>query len=299
VQLDDGGSLEYDALLLATGAEPVRLPLGEGARVHYLRTLGDSRAIIRAAEGARTVAVIGASFIGLEVAASLRARGLDVTVVAPDALPLQRVLGDALGSFLRELHEEHGVRFRLGRTAASADAGGIVLDDGSRVDAELVVAGVGVRPDLALATAAGLAMDRGVVVDEHLATSAPGVYAAGDIARWPDPHSGKAIRVEHWVVAERQGTTAARNILGAGERFDAVPFFWSAHYDVTVRYVGHAERPERVEVDGDPRARDCTVRYVEDGRVAAVATIDRDRACLDVEVEMERALRTRTAAGVA
>ena len=293
LELDDGTSLSYGALLLATGADPIRLPLGEAGNVHYLRTLADSRAIIRASEAARSAVVLGASFIGLEVAASLRARGLGVTVVAPETQPLERVLGGALGTFIRELHESHGVAFRLGRTATSADARGVTLDDGSVVQGDLVVAGVGVRPNLALAESAGLLLDRGVLVDQFLETSAPGVFAAGDIARWPDPHTGQRIRVEHWVVAERQAQTAARNILGARETFAAVPFFWSAHYDVTISYVGHAERPERVEVDGDVRGRDCTVRYIEGGRVTAVATIGRDRASLEAEAEMEATLGSR------
>jgi 3-phenylpropionate/trans-cinnamate dioxygenase ferredoxin reductase subunit len=288
VTFDDGATMLYGALLLATGAEPIRLSLGEGVPVHYLRTLDDSRAIIKAAESAKSVVVLGASFIGLEVAASLRARGLAVTVIAPESQPLERVLGASLGSHVRSLHESHGVVFRLGRMAKAATTDGVELDDGSVVTADLIVAGVGVRPSIALAEAAGLAIDRGVTVNEYLETSAPGVFAAGDIARWPDPRSGRKIRVEHWVVAQRQGQTAARNMLGANESFDAVPFFWSAHYDVTISYVGHAETPERIDVDGDPGRQDCTVRYYENGRVAAVATIGRDRASLSAEAEMER-----------
>ena len=294
LMLDDGTSLSYGALLLATGAEPVHLALGDGAPVHYLRTLDDSRAIIKASEQAKTAVVIGASFIGLEVAASLRARGLDVTVVAPESQPLERVLGAVVGDFVRQLHEKHGVRFRLGRTAKALTPTGLQLDDDTDVPAELVVAGVGVRPNVALAEAGGLRIDRGVAVNEYLETSAPNVFAAGDIARWPDQRSGKAIRVEHWVVAERQAQTAARNMLGARERFDAVPFFWSVHYDVTISYVGHAEQPDRAEVDGDLRGHDCTVRYFENGRVAAVATIGRDRASLAAEAEMERRPGGRT-----
>ena len=288
VMLDDGTMLPWGALLLATGADAIRLPLGDDFRVHYLRTWDDSRAIVERTRSARTAVVLGASFIGLEVAASLRERALEVTVVAPETQPLERVLGAELGRMIRGLHESHGVRFRLGRTATGVDAGAVTLDDGTRVPGELVVAGVGVRPNLALAEAAGLATDRGVLVNEYLETSVPGIWAAGDVARWPDPHSGTPIRVEHWAVAQRQGRTAARNMLGARERFDAVPFFWSAHYDVTVAYVGHAERPDRVEVDGDPGAHDCTVRYFEGDRLAAVATVGRDRESLLAEAAMER-----------
>jgi 3-phenylpropionate/trans-cinnamate dioxygenase ferredoxin reductase subunit len=186
------------------------------------------------------------------------------------------------------------VKFRLGRTAKATVADGLQLDDGSIVPADLVVAGVGVRPVLGLAESAGLKVDRGVIVNQFLETSVAGVFAAGDIARWPDARSGKPIRVEHWVVAERQAQTAARNILGARERFDAVPFFWSVHYDITISYVGHAESPDRTEIDGDLRGHDCTIRYFEGGRVAAVATIGRDRASLAAEAEMEREIRGRT-----
>ena len=289
VTLSDGETVSYGALVLATGADPIRLPIpNAGTPVFTLRTLADSDAIIAAAGDARRVVVLGASFIGLEVAASLRARSLYVNVVAPEARPLERVLGPQLGDFIRALHEEHGVRFHLGRSAAGFGAHAVALDDGTSLPADFVVAGVGVRPSVRLAEAAGLAMDRGVLVDEYLMTSAPDCYAVGDIARWPDPHTGTSIRVEHWVVAERQGQTAARNVLGAGERFDAVPFFWSQHYDVAINYVGHAERWDEIVVDGDPAARDCTVRYVVDGRDAAMATIYRDAASLEFEVQMER-----------
>ncbi len=289
VTLDDGTALEYGALILATGAEPIRLPLpNAGTDVHVLRTLADSDAIVAAALGARRVVVLGASFIGLEVAASLRARGLDVHVAAPEARPLERVLGPALGDFVRALHEEHGVVFHLGRSARAFGRNAVELDDGSSLPADFVVAGVGVRPALGPAEAAGLALDRGVAVNAHLRTSAPDVYAAGDLARWPDPHTGQAIRVEHWVVAERMGQTAARNVLGAGERFDAVPFFWSQHYDVAVSYVGHAERWDEIVMDGDPGARDCAVTYRAGGRDLAVATIRRDMESLMTEIAMER-----------
>ena len=293
LHVDGRAPLGFDALILATGAEPVRLTTTPGAdlpHVHYLRTLRDSRAIIAAAQRATNAVVIGASFIGLEVAASLRTRNgkLPVHVIAPDALPLERVMGHDLGQFIQSLHQEHGVTFHLQQTATRIERDAVILANGERIAADLVVIGVGVRPRLQLAQDAGLRVDNGVIVNEFLETSAPGIYAAGDIARWPDPHSGAPIRVEHWVVAERQGQTAARNVLGARERFDQVPFFWSAHYDVSINYVGHADRPERVEVDGDASARDVSVRFVQRGKTAALATIFRDVESLNEEVAMER-----------
>jgi len=288
ITLDDGTRLDADAIILATGAEPIRLDLpGTGPRVMYLRSLADSDAIIAAAAAAKRVAVLGASFIGLEVAASLRARGIEVHVAAPEPRPLERVLGFELGDFIRALHESKGVVFHLGRKAQLLAAGKLRLDDGSTIDADFIVAGVGVRPRVALAEKAGLKTDRGIVVNAQLETSAPGIFAAGDIARWPDPHSGEKIRVEHWVVAQRQGRAAARNVLGAAQAFTAVPFFWSAHYDVTIAYVGHAERFDKTVVDGDPAKHDCTVRYSSGGKELAVATIFRDAESLHAEVLME------------
>ncbi len=290
VSTADGKTLAYDRLLLATGAEPVRLPMPgtQQPPIHTLRSLADCRTIVDAAESARRALVIGASFIGLEVAASLRTRGIEVVVVAPEARPMERVLGPEMGDFIRKLHEEHGVAFRLQDTVAAIDGHRATLKSGGTVEADLVVVGVGVRPRLTLAEQIGLTLDRGVAVNQFLETSAPGIYAAGDIVRWPDPHSGAAIRVEHWVVAERQGQTAALNMLGQSEPFDAVPFFWSQHYDVPINYVGHAEQWDEIAVDGDIGAKDCLLRYKRQGRVLAVASIFRDVASLQAELAMER-----------
>jgi apoptosis-inducing factor 3 len=290
VTLANGEKLPYDRLLLATGAEPVRLSLpgAELPHVRTLRTLADCRAIIGRAATARQVVVLGASFIGLEVAAALRARNIEIHVVAPDKRPMERVLGAQIGDFVRALHEEHGVIFHLEDTPAAIEAGKVVLKSGKTLAADMVVVGVGVRPRIQLAEKAGIALDRGVLVDSHLQTNAPGVFAAGDIARWPDPHSGDNIRVEHWVVAERQGQTAALNMLGGRERFAAVPFFWSQHYDVPINYVGHAESWDDIAIEGDIAAKDCLLRYKRGDRVLAVASIYRDLDSLGAELAMER-----------
>ncbi|UWU74479.1 FAD-dependent oxidoreductase [Bradyrhizobium huanghuaihaiense] len=290
VTLGNGDKLPFDRLLLATGAEPIKLqiPGAEQPHVHTLRSVADSRAIIKAAGSAKRALVIGASFIGLEVAASLRARKLEVHVVAPEERPMQKVLGSEMGDFIRTLHEENGVNFHLKDTVERLDGAHATLKSGAVIEADLVVVGIGVRPRLALAEQAGLAADRGVSVTEFLETSVAGIFAAGDIARWPDPHSRHTIRVEHWVVAERQGQTAARNMLGRRERFDAVPFFWSQHYDVPINYVGHAESFDDVAIDGSISGRDCLLKYRKGGHVLAVASIYRDLDNLRAELEMER-----------
>jgi NADPH-dependent 2,4-dienoyl-CoA reductase/sulfur reductase-like enzyme/nitrite reductase/ring-hydroxylating ferredoxin subunit len=295
IELEDGSLEGWDALLLATGADPVRLDLpGDNLpHVHYLRTAADGDALFAAAQKARRAVVIGASFIGLEVAASLRALELDVQVVGREAVPMEKVLGPEVGHFIRSLHAQHGVGFHLGCTPVSIDAEGVTLDSGVRLAADLIVIGVGVRPNVALAQQAGLAMDGasgGVSVDGHLETSVAGIYAAGDIAAWPDPLSGDRIRVEHWVVAQRQGQTAARNMLGARQRFSAVPFFWTEQYDFGLAYVGHAAHFDTVNIEGSLAAHDCKITYLRGNRQLAVAVVHRDLEGLRAEVEFERTI---------
>jgi NADPH-dependent 2,4-dienoyl-CoA reductase/sulfur reductase-like enzyme/nitrite reductase/ring-hydroxylating ferredoxin subunit len=289
ILLENGKALEFGALLLATGADPVRLPIegASDAQVNYLRTFADSRAIIAKAASAKRVLVVGASFIGLEVAASLRARGILVNVVALERQPLERIMGPEVGTLIRKLHEAHGVSFHLGDTISRVSGPTVTLSSGITLETDFLVLGVGVRPSLKLAEQAGLAIDRGILVNEYLETSVPGIFAAGDIARWPDPRTGERIRVEHWVVAERQGQVAAKNILGRRQKFDAVPFFWSQHYDMAINYVGHAEKWDAIEIDGSLDTRDCSVTYKKAGRTLAVVTISRDLESLQAEAAME------------
>jgi NADPH-dependent 2,4-dienoyl-CoA reductase/sulfur reductase-like enzyme/nitrite reductase/ring-hydroxylating ferredoxin subunit len=283
-----GERIGYDTLLLATGAEPIRLntPGFDRANVHTLRSLADSRAIIAAAQSAKRVAVIGASFIGLEAAASLRARGLETHVVGPETVPMEKVLGRELGEAIRGLHEAQGVIFHLGQTGTGFDGRTLTLSDGGELEVDLLILGVGVRPRVDLAQAAGLEVDHGVLVDAFLQTSAENVFAAGDIASYPDPRLGERVRVEHWVVAERQGQVAALNILGERQPFDAVPFFWSKHYDTSAHYVGHATGGEALEVEGSIADWDATIRFRRDGRLRAAVSVGRDLQNLEIEAEL-------------
>jgi NADPH-dependent 2,4-dienoyl-CoA reductase/sulfur reductase-like enzyme len=289
VTLSDGRSLGYDSLVLATGAEPVHLtiPGADLPHVFYLRTLVDSRRIIEKAKNARRAVVIGSSFIGLEVAWSLRERKLEVAVVGRDSVPLGKVLGTEMGNLVRETHEAHGVKFHLGRAPAAIHDRYVQLDDGTKLDCDLVVVGIGVRPNTRLAEEAGIATDNGVLVNEFLETNVPGIFAAGDIACWPDPRAGR-IRVEHWVVAQRQGQTAARNILGARESFTIPPFFWSNHFDLHIHYVGHGSGGDDASVSGDLKAKTASVAFRSNGKLSAVASVGRDRENLEAEVALER-----------
>ena len=290
VKLSDGTSRGYGALVLATGADPIALtiPGSDKPHIHTLRSLADCKAIIGKSATAKKAVVVGASFIGLEAAASLRTRGLEVVVVAPDARPLEKVMGPQLGDLVRKLHEEKGVTFQLGHTLKEIGDTEVTLDNGTKLPCDLVVVGIGVRPSIALAEQAGLKIDRGVVVSEFLQTSAPDVYAAGDIARWPDSHSGKSIRIEHWVVAQRQGETVARNLLGQKVPFRTVPFFWSQHYDMPINYVGYAEGWDQLTVAGNVAEKNCLVAYRVAGKIAAIASVYRDGQSLEAEALFEK-----------
>ena len=290
VALKGGEPLLYDALVLALGAEPIRLPIPgfDAPTAHVLRSLADAKAILAAAKGARRVAIVGASFIGLEAAASLRHHGLEVHVAAPEAIPLGRVLGDEVGAWIRGLHEAAGVVFHLGCNVEGWDGARLKLDSGT-IEADFLVVGAGVRPRTALAEAAGLRVDRGVVVDSRLRTSAPDVYAVGDLARFPNAATGDLIRVEHWVHAERQGQHAAQAILGDDAPFTDPPFFWSVHQGTQVNYVGYAEEFDPPKVEGSLQSQDAEVRYAQGGRALAVATVGRDLESLRAGVALEPA----------
>jgi len=285
VALESGERIEFDRLLLATGAEPRRLKDLDGNEVFTLRSLADARAIIEEAKAGSRAVVIGSSFIGLEAAAALRKRDVDVTVVSPEEVPFERVLGTELGGFVKKLHEDHGVRFHLGTVAAGFDSSSVTLANGDEVHADFVLIGVGVTPRSELAEAAGLAVENGVHVDEHLETSCPGIFAAGDIAAYP-AKDGRA-RIEHWTVAERQGQIAAANILGLNQAFDSAPFFWTEQYGVSIRYVGHAADWDDVRTEGELGTGGSVLRYYRGGKHLATASINCDRANLEDELRLE------------
>ena len=281
-----GDAVPYDALLLATGAEPRRLPTPgfDRPNVFVLRSLADARAIIAACANARRVALIGAGFIGMEAAAALRTRGLEVNVVAQDRVPLERVLGPDLGAFVTRLHRAHGVEFHLQRHATGFDGAVLVLDDGSRVPADFVIVGAGVVPRTALAGATGMQVQDGILVDEYLETSIPRHFAAGDVARYR--RGGESIRIEHWVHAQRQGQAAAANLLGARQPFTDVPFFWTHHYGLDLRYTGHAKDWDEIRFEGDPDRHDCMARFFRNGILVAAASVGRDIENLEVEAAL-------------
>ncbi len=274
VTLDTGVDLAYDRLLLATGAEPRRIPLPAGTeRVETLRTLADcDRLRERLASGGR-VAVVGAGWIGSEVAASARQRGLEVTLIDPSPRPNERIFGAEMGAFFRDLHARNGVELALGeRVESITDEGALVrvrTEAGRVVECDFAVVGIGVTPRVALAEAAGLAVGDGVLVDEALRTSAADVFAAGDVAAAWHPFYGERIRVEHWANALEQGPAAARSMLGEATSYDAIPFFFSDQYDVGLEYSGDARRSDRLVVRGAPASGEFLAFWLAGGRVVA------------------------------
>ena len=289
VHTGSGETFPFDRLLIATGGEPNRLsnPGFDAPNVFTLRTVADARAIgEHAREGSRAV-IIGASFIGLEAAAALRQRKVGIDVVSVEEVPLEHVFGAELGREIQALHERNGVRFHLSSVVESFDGHAVQLKGGETLEADFVVVGIGVRPRTALAESTGAQADHGVLVDSFLETSVPGIFAAGDIASYPQPVTGERTRIEHFVVAERQGKVAAANMLGLGKRFESAPFFWTEQYGVPIRYVGRASGWDAVTVEGDVQSGSLVARYFADGCHCATATIGRDQENLGDELKLE------------
>jgi len=293
VRCASGAEHSYDRLLLATGSEPNRLrePGFERENVFTLRTVSDVRTIGDLARPGAKVAIVGASFIALEAAAALRKRGAEVTVVSVEEVPLERIFGSEVGTHLQALHERNGVHFHLSSVISAFDGSRLTTADGTAIEADLVLLGIGVRPRTALAQAAGAAVDNGVQVDAFLESSIPGMFAAGDIAAYPDPLSGERVRIEHWAVAEQQGQIAAGNMLGERVPFDHAPFFWTEHFGVTIRYSGRASGWDAVTCEGDFDDGSFIARYFAQGSHCATATIGRDKENLEDEQMLERRAR--------
>jgi NADPH-dependent 2,4-dienoyl-CoA reductase/sulfur reductase-like enzyme len=288
VSFKDGAQLVYDALLAATGGEPRTLPVpgSELKNVLTLRSFADADAIIAAAGNAKRAVVIGASFIGMEAAFSLRTRGLEVTVVAPDRTPFERTLGAEIGALFQKIHESNGVQFRLGakvkRIVGDHQVEAVALAGGEKIEADMVLVGVGVRPATDFLAGVTLGEDGGVMVDSHL-RAADSLYAAGDIARFTDARTKESSRIEHWRTALQQGRTAARNMAGRVTDYDTAPFFWTTQFGATLTYVGHATQWDEIIFDGEVDGQHFLAFYVKGDQVLAVAGMDRDREMAIIE----------------
>ncbi len=295
VTLADGREFGYDRLLLTTGAEPRQIPIpgAELDGVHYLRSLADCDALRERLDAGGRVAVIGAGWIGSEFAASARQRGLEVTVIDPLTLPNGHIFGDRVASFYRGVHAEHGVEQLLGESVASfvGDAAieGVRTAGGRTIECDFAVVGIGVVPRIALAHAAGLAVDNGILVDEGLQTSAPNVFAAGDVANASHPFFGARIRVEHWSNALNQGPAAARAMLGQPVSYDRLPYFFSDQYDVGMEYSGYAPQWDEVVIRGDPDAGEFVAFWLREGRLIAGMNVN----IWDVNEQVQAMIRSR------
>lgn len=295
ITLDDGSTRDYSDVIVATGCAPRELdvPGADLPQVFTLRSFGDADAIIASSDGAKRAVVVGASFIAMEAACSLRLRGLEVTVVAPDEAPFAKTLGPGIGGMFREEHEKHGVTFRLGASVAliegstkdASRVAAVVLEGGERIEADLVVVGIGVTPITDFIDGVERDEHGGVVVDATM-RAVEGLYAAGDIAAFPDPRTGERIRIEHWRTALQLGRIAGSNVAGTHATYDAVPFFWTQQFDVTLRYVGHAREWDEIVTDGDVSSRDFIARYMRDGRMVAAAGVLRDRDVIAAALAM-------------
>jgi 3-phenylpropionate/trans-cinnamate dioxygenase ferredoxin reductase subunit len=301
VTLDDGHELGYDRLLLTTGAQPRRIsiPGAELGGVYYLRTLADCDALRARLETAGAVVVIGAGWIGSEFAASARQRGSEVTIVEPASVPLERVLGPEVGGVYRDLHRDQGVTLLLGSGVAAFEGDEAVrrvrTDDGRSLDCDYVVVGIGAVPDARLAQGAGLTVDDGIVVDERLCTSAPDVYAAGDVASAWHPFYGRHVRVEHWSNALNQGPAAARAMLGETVSYARIPYFFSDQYDVGMEYSGLATDWDQVVFRGDPASREFVAFWLREQRVVAGMNVN----VWDVNEHVQALIRSRRAVATA
>lgn len=301
VTLDDGRDLRFDRLLLATGAEPRRIPVAGAdlGGIHYLRTLADCDVLRERLDAGGRVVVVGAGWIGSEFAASARQRGLDVTIVDPLRLPNERIFGAEIGGFYRDLHARHGVDLALGEGVESFEGNGVVArvrtSAGRVIECDFAVVGIGAAPRVGLAERASLAVDNGVLVDDRFETSAPNVFAAGDVARAWHPFYGEQIRVEHWANALNQGPAAARAMLDEPVSYDRIPYFYSDQYDTGMEYSGHAPKWDEVVIRGDRGAGEFVAFWLKDQRVVAGMNVN----AWDVNEHVQAIIRARQPANVA